>query len=1757
MCEARARVAQVLAFLREFDQIRNKPTRHVRQHLDHLFCRDFPLGAGCRLGVSEFVSDDDGEDQGTPLDAPLLTIDKQHLTAAPAPPAVLDGWLEEAGNDPAVSPQVRSRRSAAGTSSNRTADESFDSDAERVRAFAEWRRRRATWAEAELPRRRVQAFYERLYGIYLQLRRDTEDVELVWATGLLAWRAGQDEILHPLVLSRVDLLFDRDKGRLQVVTTSAVPEVADDILQGLTEQSSREFDDLARAFRASPVAPWDRARVGGFLTQAVNTLSTRGVVVDDIVRPGDDPMIARQDVLLLRKRRVGYARDIERWLEIFKGDVEPPPTVRRIVGVHGDAPDEEAWTSTTGPLLLPLPANPEQEEIARRLARHPGVVVQGPPGTGKSHTIANLVSHLLAHGKTVLITAQTERALRVLRDKVPEAIRNLCVSVIGNDVHAQEELKRSVQAIIEQTGGSRARHERAAAQAEAELRRVQAALGERWEAVSRASRAESAEVTIGGAAWTPTRAGQYLRDHEPTDGWLPDAVSPDGALPLSDGELSELLALVGRISRDDFRAAVEHLPDLAELPATTVFAERAAHGAALRARFAEADCLAHTWDAPRGHATPVLADAIDELRQRFVRALDDLTALRTPWVQTIRTQVLGDPVRRQWWQDVHKSLEARRQAIFEARKLIAHRAISGAAEGAVHQRIAEVEALRAYLADGGSLGLMFTLLRPALKRTRAAWRVDGAEPATVEDVDAILATLETERLRAELVNLVANEIEPLGGPSIRDRQSTAEHAVAPVVESLGRLLHWHEQTWEALRRDLRPIGCELRRRGVTSADIAGVSVVIEEDADEIATVRRVTSVLDGLIIRLGLVAHAEWQADVRERIEEGSIAAHAGALWSVLLDAVRREDPEQWAAAVREVQRLGAIRPDAERLAVLHGALARLAPIWAERLFGASSRPLPSPEAIRAAWLWSQVNCWLDAHLTSPSAEDLRREIDTLRAFESHFIGKLVEHRTWASLQVQDRERQALAGWQQAIARIGKGTGKRVPLLKREAQTLMSEARRAVPVWIMPLSRVIENFTPAGPRFDVVIVDESSQADTFGLLALLRADRAVVVGDDNQISPAAVGQRLATVDQLIAKHLEGIPNNVLYDGQQSLYDLATAAFGGVIRLREHFRCVPEIIGFSNHLSYQGEIQPLRDPTDTPLAPPVVVHRVPGYRAAGSDVNDREADEVAALVAACCGHPLYNECTFGVISLLGEEQARAIFDRVRRLVPPEELDRRGLIAGDAYHFQGDERDVMFLSVVESSGDHRHAVLNKRTDQQRFNVAASRARDQMWIVHSIDAAELNPQDMRARLMTHYSLADQRARTSRDVMEVLRDDRYYFQRMVAQRIIDRGLDVRAEVPVGGFRIDLVVDGDSDSLAVECDGERWHPLDAHKDDVARQIMLERLGWKFLRVRGGQFFRDPERALAPLWRRLDDLGIAPVRPTAAAPQQTSLIDEIRVRATALLRQLQGAPPPVTETAERTPDDACVPAAPMPRDAADVGRAALSGAASTVLDFLARNPGWHGRQDIVTATRVDDEWRPTIDELLERHLVVRRGLKRGTEYRLAEHGSVPVVADASSVAPPPAPPEQAVPPLALTQPPQSRSGSPADGGTEGSDAGPGSVRGAPAGPQEKPTPRHGGILDAFALEIARTSLRCGHPGSGANVTLTRQGPVSKCAGCGLESEVAYTVQVKVLASLDIRCRCGAACVVARGPLGSFVGCSRYPEHRSSRSWTDVRDALGR
>lgn len=91
--------------------------------------------------------------------------------------------------------------------------------------------------------------------------------------------------------------------------------------------------------------------------------------------------------------------------------------------------------------------------------------------------------------------------------------------------------------------------------------------------------------------------------------------------------------------------------------------------------------------------------------------------------------------------------------------------------------------------------------------------------------------------------------------------------------------------------------------------------------------------------------------------------------------------------------------------------------------------------------------------------------------------------------------------------------------------------------------------------------------------------------------------------------------------------------------------------------------------------------------------------------------------------------------------------------------------------------------------------------------------------------------------------------------------GYLVRTQWQVGAYRIDMVVEGGGKRLAIECDGERWH-YDKVEEDLARQALLERLGWRFVRIRGSVFYRDksPNRsdAMRPVFERLQKMGIFP-----------------------------------------------------------------------------------------------------------------------------------------------------------------------------------------------------------------------------------------------------------------------------------------------------------
>jgi very-short-patch-repair endonuclease len=131
--------------------------------------------------------------------------------------------------------------------------------------------------------------------------------------------------------------------------------------------------------------------------------------------------------------------------------------------------------------------------------------------------------------------------------------------------------------------------------------------------------------------------------------------------------------------------------------------------------------------------------------------------------------------------------------------------------------------------------------------------------------------------------------------------------------------------------------------------------------------------------------------------------------------------------------------------------------------------------------------------------------------------------------------------------------------------------------------------------------------------------------------------------------------------------------------------------------------------------------------------------------------------------------------------------------------------------------------------------------------------------------------------------------FEELVLQRLLAAGYRVKTQWPVGAYRIDLVVEGAKDKLAVECDGEKWHTPEQLQRDIERQSVLERTGngWKFVRIRGSVFFRDPDAAMAPVFVKLDQLGIEPLGQSVEALYSGGIVERIKRRAEAFRARSQ------------------------------------------------------------------------------------------------------------------------------------------------------------------------------------------------------------------------------------------------------------------------------
>ena len=1472
----RDRVSRLFHFIRAINQLRNPIQRHVRELDWTLPLDDLPSHPCITLTAPAPPPAPGAAPEDPPASDVLLRVERPTLKPVPPPPPEISDWVEDGWQKYAQPARALPSRRVHGPDG--PIIEAFDDDPTRVGIFDQWKESRRLFIEAEQPAIDAFAVFERLYQLRGILERDAERFEIVLGDGILCWKVSGGSIRFPVVLQRLELEFDPTIPAFTLSDTESATEFNSALLRSVDTVDGAIVGVITSELTDGQYHPLMGTPFTAFLKSLPPRLAADGRFVDaPATGEPSDPIIYRAPIVFLRKRTFGFATALESIILDLQQDGEIVQSLQNIAGFGSLAPlDQPADEVTAGTqsyeapedVLFTLEANEEQFRIAQTLAQHKCVLVQGPPGTGKTHTIANITGHLLAQGKSILVTSSTTKALRVLREKVVAELQPLCVSVLESDARSNDQLKASVDAIVERLGAS---NETGLANA------VQFYQKERVDALAdlRASRQQllnarhrdNQPVLIGGDSYAPIKAAKIVVEGQAVDAWIPGPVIPEVALSLTNEEIRALYRTNVTVPHAIEKELALRLPDPAMLPTSQSFDQLVEDEAALAARG-----LPHKeyWKDANAEISAIenLIDTLPAVLATWLGADDWLHAIGT---DGYRGKGHGDA-----WLSLFTEVEGLEAVAETSRELLLRIGPSLATDVDLNEQHRLLEEIIAHLESSGNLGWYTMLVQGRWKAITLKTTVNGRAPKVLEDYRALHALTSLELARCALRSRWDRQVVSIGGPELPASQP--EDPAASAGRAMRSALQWYREVF-------LPHNDDLVRAGFLWAEVLrSIPIGVDSRTEFTRLVRAYLTIVPPALetrrVTLSLRA-----CEARFAKIEADLQPYTGEFTERLRRALRARSAADYKDALASLVRIRDLTSELETRRTLLAKLSSVAPAWAEAI---SVRLDPHdgstpPGDVASAWRWVQLAQQLDER-DRASLEDLEGEFEARVHNLREATVELVDAKAWLAQRQRTAlaQQQALIGWLQAVKKIGKGTGKRVPVLRKVAREAMDHAKSAVPVWIMPLIRVAENYDPRTTKFDVVIVDEASQSDVTGLIALYYGRQVVVVGDDEQVSPEAVGQRVEEVQHLIDEFLYGIPNAQLLDGRASIYDLAKQSFGGAISLREHFRCVPDIIAFSNHLSYDDKMVPLREASQSTLLPHVVAHRVIGT--SDEKINDEEAYEIVALVKSCLEQEEYKSKTIGVISLVGEDQARLIETLLRQNLEPADLEGRRLLCGNSAQFQGDERDVIFLSMVDSPRGTPLPMRDQPIFQKRFNVAASRARDQMWLVYSLDpTTDLKPADLRRRLIEH--VVDPHALATKIQVETKKAESN-FERDILHRLITAGYKATSQYRVGSYRIDIMVEGDgADRLAVECDGEQFHTMLDLEKDLARQTLLQRVGLTFHRIRGGKYYRNPDLEFQRLVDHLIAMGIEPAGEQSS--QQPDETDAIKRRVVARAREIR------------------------------------------------------------------------------------------------------------------------------------------------------------------------------------------------------------------------------------------------------------------------------
>lgn len=1066
-------------------------------------------------------------------------------------------------------------------------------------------------------------------------------------------------------------------------------------------------------------------------------------------------------------------------------------------------------------------------------------IIQGPPGTGKSQTITNLIADYAGRGQRVLFVCEKRAALDVVFHRLKQAGLDELCCLIHDSQTDKKAFVHDLRDGYERWLAQPHRHE-ALAQARAGMHEALAAQ------LGRIERYEQAMAAV------PEPLGERVRALLRRAVELPPPPAlgagerehlPDYALWQREREAREALQALLRERHGNDRLAAH---PFARLSARLLGDERAY--AQCEALLADCDAQIETLETAFENPASLLG---------MDTALTDAAALAETARRLDDTGLAAHPSLLDPDSAASAQLREERDA-FE--RLERRRGEAG--QHTVHWRVrfSEQDTQAALAIARREERSLLRWLKPAWWRLRGTmarsydFGQHAVRPSLVQVLEAQAAHQQAARECADFEEALRAR---LGTPALAPLLQTLQHwrEAAPASAALRRL---HER----LRAEPDPRACA-QREGRNAAALSRLRELAAQSLD--------------LPDTLSLGEFAEWTRDLRENLEDLPDALpplramhRAGAAYAY---ALQRLDlaPAQLDALVLD-----------ESLARLQREQPELARFDARALAEAAQRA-----ALAERELLQRNAALVRATLHRQFLDRVRQS--SLSATQLDADGKRFKKRYASGRRELEHEFGKSMRYRSIRELAGGDTGLVVNDLK--------------PIWLMSPLSVSDTLPLSADLFDVVIFDEASQIPTEEAVpALSRAPQVVVVGDEMQLPPTSFfaaggddednrivaeedGERIAInldADSLLNQAARNLPATLLAwhyrSRHEALISFSNAAFydGRLITIPD--RSLQARSEQSLHLRAADEQAAIAG-VDALLERPLSYHRIEDGVYAHR-CNLAEARYIAALVrellrrdsGLSLGVVAFSEAQQGEIESALEALAAQdpeFAARLEREYLREDEDQfNGLFVKNLENVQGDERDVIVLSICYAPGaDGRMLMnfgpINQRGGEKRLNVIFSRARHRMAVVSTIRAEQITNthNDGAAALRAFLAFAEASARgetdRSQSVLGALNPgaERAFssvaqadaVRAALARALRARGHQVHEHVGRSQFRCDLaIVDpaGSGYALAILLDAADAPAQDVRERYVFRPGILRAFGWRVVDLPAADWLRNPQAAI-------------------------------------------------------------------------------------------------------------------------------------------------------------------------------------------------------------------------------------------------------------------------------------------------------------------------